>query len=90
MKVLWFSIVELFWLVMIKAEIVYRRIRCYIERKWILRKKEKTTWADVWSYLDYISGPTWADNHHNRLRWFYKRKHNAWVKKIDFKYRVNL
>lgn len=90
MKVLWISIVELFWLAMIKAELVYGRVRRYVERKWVLRKKEKTTWADVWRYLDYISGPTWAADHINRLERFRKRKHEAWAKKIDLKYQVNL
>ena len=85
-----FAVIEAFWSVMIKVELVYGRARRRIERKWVLRKKEATTWADVWRYLDKISKRDWADEHIDRLKWLSDKKHSIWLKKIDHKYSIKL
>lgn len=84
------ALIEAFWSVLIKAELVYGRARRRVERWWVLRKKENTTWNDVWHYLDKVSGHTWADDHIDRLKWLSDKKNGAWLKKIDFKYSVKL
>ena len=85
-----FAVKEAFWSVAIKAEFAYGRVRRRIERKWVLRKKERTRWEDVWRYLDRISRRNWEDNHVKRLEVFSGKKHEAWVKKIECKYSVKL
>ena len=85
-----FALSEKFWSFWVAVELLYGRTKRRIESWWVLRKKEKTEWSDVWKYLDRIDKRHKHDPHIKRLEFFSAKRHEAWQKKIDHKYSVKL